>query len=63
MDDNPIIFVDGSLEYFRDKAKRLDRENIILREQLKEVKRIVQSEADRETIINRIVWVLREEKP
>ncbi len=62
MDDNPIIFVDGSLEYFRDKAKRLDRENIILREQLKEVKRIVQSEADRETIINRIVWVLREER-
>lgn len=63
MDDNPIIFVDGSLEYFRDKSKRLDRENIILREQLKEVKRIVQSEADREAIINRILWVLREEKP
>ena len=62
MEDNPFIFVDGSLEYFRDKAKRLDRENIILREQLKEVKRIVQSEADREAIINRILWVLREEK-
>ena len=29
---------------------------------LKEVKRIVQSEADREAIINRILWVLREEK-
>ena len=62
MEDNPIIFVDGSLEYFRDKAKRLERENIVLREQVKEVKRIVQSEADREALANRILWALREDK-
>jgi len=62
MDDN-IIFVDGSLEYFRDKSKRLERENIVLREQVKEVKRIVQSEANHEALSNRILWVLREAQP
>lgn len=61
MDDN-IIFVDGSLEYFRDKSKRLERENIVLREHVKEVKRIVQSEANHEALSNRILWVLREDK-
>jgi len=62
MDDN-IIFVDGSLEYFRDKSKRLERENIVLREQVKEVRRIVQSEANHEALSNRILWVLREAQP
>ena len=62
MDDN-IIFVDGSLEYFRDKSKRLERENIVLREQVKEVRRIVQSEANHEALCNRILWVLREAQP
>ena len=62
INDN-IIFVDGSLEYFRDKAKRLERENIVLREQVKEVKRIVQSEANHEALSNRILWVLREAQP
>ena len=60
--DDSIIFVDGSLEYFRDKAKRLDRENIILREQVKEVRRIVQSESNHEALANRILWALREDK-
>ena len=29
--DDTIIYTDGSLEYFRDKAKRLERENAALR--------------------------------
>lgn len=63
MDDGAIVFVDGSLEYFRDKAKRVERENIVLREQIKEVKRATLSESDREKLVHRILWVLREEKP
>jgi uncharacterized protein (UPF0335 family) len=63
MDDDAIIFVDGSLEYFRDKAKRIERENIVLREQIKEVKRAALSESDREKLVHRILWVLREAHP
>lgn len=63
MEDDAIVFVDGSLEYFRDKAKRVERENIVLREQIKEVKRATLSEPDREKLVHRILWVLREEKP
>jgi hypothetical protein len=32
--DDTIIYTDGSLEYFRDKARLLERENAALREAL-----------------------------
>ena len=37
--DDTIIYTDGSLEYFRDKARRLERENAALRERLDSVQK------------------------
>lgn len=37
--DDTIIYTDGSLEYFRDKARLLERENAALRERLDSVQK------------------------